>query len=634
MNKTKSLLTFVLCVFLAFFAVACGKAQPEGNVESGNGGNESVENSSNSSDQEAGFGLTPAGSKDVSLQIYLVGTDKIGVIVKADECVNVAPKSGSESGTHNIYVDMNGGYIQFGNMYGNIGFDDGTGNYTSYNLDSYSGGMIIAGTNMVYAEVNADGICNSAKFDGDFHMRCVDQTGGSTSDDTILEGNLSNVVKKVSEDEYAKLLAEELNNLQCVSPAQADWSGFYFSDNYSDAVGYLEGRVLDGGLVYLTGEVDDNRVELYGIEENYDKAEYDYDSYTNACVYNTFVGDDRIADVSLYKDDRSGNIGYSERSVNGGSQYKSVSLYQIVTDKHNAPKDYEDKDIFGLIDKKDVGDAQYFKAESDDYVITVSSPNSMYYGSGSGESVPCISYEMAGFDINGMMCESIHKYVFENEADAKKVYDYLNERSYSEANISGNVVYEKYDDTSNYPKISYVGYDWYGDCHYIYDPSNINGEYQNCKYLSKPLDASLYEVPMDTLLFFKKFPQGTHRSFETPDASLYVYLDSDNREMYVSDYRQDKDRMLGGGYGNTLRMDGLTATSIAYVNGYNVDISDYEYYVVVTEFEYGEDGVANVTEHRFKTSEHYKDVEVTLDNYKSKNPDKTVTLTFDMNHVE
>ena len=61
MNKTKSLLTFVLCVFLAFFAVACGKAQPEVNVESGNGGNESVENSSNSSDQEAVFGLTPAG---------------------------------------------------------------------------------------------------------------------------------------------------------------------------------------------------------------------------------------------------------------------------------------------------------------------------------------------------------------------------------------------------------------------------------------------------------------------------------------------------------------------------------------------------------------------------------------------
>ena len=162
--------------------------------------------------------------------------------------------------------------------------------------------------------------------------------------------------------------------------------------------------------------------------------------------------------------------------------------------------------MFNLFSRNDPDDSKYFKTKSDDYVIKASKPSSMYYGSGSGESVPCISYELAGFDTNEMMCESYHKYVFENEADAKKVYDYLSKRDYSNSEISGVVVYEWYDDTSHYPKLSYIGYDWLAECNYIYDPGNIGSEYASCEYLSKPVEAKRADVSMDSLLFFKKFP--------------------------------------------------------------------------------------------------------------------------------
>ena len=624
----KSLLPIFLIIILMFSFTACGKSD-DGTVDSASTGESYESTPGTNSESDSGTSSPTTSSGTSSVDVYLVDDDTIGIIIRSDESQGLVTSDNGSSGNILFRVDSENSYIQIDGRYGSIGFlPSGTDTYDSYQFDPYQGGTIIAGQNMTYASIYNQGICSKATFEGDY--RLVFQNGSNANE--LTSGDYSSITHKVSKEEFRGILKDAMDSMTVKEPAKAPWDAYFFTDNYSDYTAYLKAEVLKGGLVYLSGEVDGVETDIYGTEESYENASYDYGSYISARLHSVVTG--KSIDIDFHKDMYSGQIYYSENDYNDNSGvYKQISMYELSTGKKQAPDNYEDKDPLGLLSETNEGDSKYFKTKSDDYVVSVSSPSSMYYSEQSGDSVPCVAYEIAGFDVNDMLCESYHKYVFENEADAKKVYDFLSTRTYSESAITGKVVYEWYDDTSNYPKKSYLGYDWFTDVHYIYDPNNINGEYVSYKYVSKPYTAEEVEIPIDTLLFFKKLPSGTHYCFESPDATMYLYVDSDNIDISVNDYRNTEDTMLGGGYSSAYRfIDKSDVLSLSYVNGYDNSVGDYRKYVVITEFKINEEK-ADVIEKRYEVSS-FENVDITLDNYESKTPAKTLELSFDMQHVQ
>jgi hypothetical protein len=158
-------------------------------------------------------------------------------------------------------------------------------------------------------------------------------------------------------------------------------------------------------------------------------------------------------------------------------------------------------------------------------------------------------------------------------------------------------------------------------------PYYINDDDVMYYYISKPYSDSSSSMTIEDMLFWLKVPTGAHHSFESADASLYLFMDSGELSISLSDYREDS---MSNGIG-TMRNTGREAQSIYYATDYDHSDGSEINYVSVKEFKFDEDK-AYVTEYGYKV-DSFDTVDITLDNYKSKTPDTEKQLTFDMKNA-
>ncbi len=621
-SKFRVLISMILCLALMISAFsACGKSKdygggPEDNRGASSGEASGAEESSGevyvNTDNDGGgeYRETPTG--EASAEIYYVGTDKVAFVVTSDLCAKMLENSechffldGGEAS-----ANLESEYSSFGN---NI-----NGEWKSAQT-SASYGILFVGNNMFYCEMEGENIASIFPESGSYDLRFYDALKGDTI--SVGAGDFKDI-KKITEEDYATDIKTIVAGVQVAEPAQANWDGIYITEGYSDAVGALTIEKLPGGLVFVSGEMNDEPVAFPAKEEEYEEASYDYGSYIQAALHKR--NENGQIDISLRVEPEYTSFSYNfYNHKNGSSGYASLRLFG--GSSHAAPEGYVDEDRYGSVLRQDPKDSEFFKPSTDDYMIRVYEKSSKYYGE---QSEPCMEYMINSYDANEMLIDKRYKYVFDSAATAKKVYDALMANNYSTRllEVSGEVLYEWYTDSYRDTKKENMGYNWYADCHFMY-PYYINDDDVMYYYISKPYSDSSSSMTIEDMLFWLKVPTGAHHSFESADASLYLFMDSGELSISLSDYREDS---MSNGIG-TMRNTGREAQSIYYATDYDHSDGSEINYVSVKEFKFDEDK-AYVTEYGYKV-DSFDTVDITLDNYKSKTPDTEKQLTFDMKNA-
>ena len=616
--------SLVLCMMLVLSLLsACGKKnEAGGGASAGAGeGNQGAstfsEGSPESSQDEQVYSddnsySVPEATGNGEVTIYKVGTDRIAVIIKSDLCENI-----KENANCNFYID--GGEASSATLeasYASLGRNK-DGNWESVQADQYYGGLLY-GKNMYYVEFSGENIDELIPDSGNYDFRFYSSTSGNT--EVLGSGDYSSIVKKLDEASANEAIAAELSAFAAAEPAKVPWTGSYVTDDYSDNKGFINMTVLPGGLVHVQGKLNGKVVDFFSAESEYSEQNYDYGSYISG-VLKTRSQDIEMS-VSYTQEPEYTNITFNSNDYKTGD-YGYANLYKFTGVYNAKPDGYVDEDRYGIIASKDPGDDQYFKPATDNYIIKFYEKSSKYYNGG---DFPCMNYILTSYDENDMPVQNISKCVFENASDAQTIVDDINGRTYkySEGHISGNIVYEDYTEFSMSPKEYDLGYDWYVDCHYCY-PNYTYNDARDYMYVSKPITQAEKTVSLEDMVFWMSVPSGTHHSFESADAELYASVGRSSASFSIYDYREES--MLNS-IGN-LKFHGRTAEAITYTDSY--DEGDYQHYVAVKEFKFDEEK-AYVTEYRYKVKD-FKNVDITLDNYKSKTPDKTLELTFDMKNA-
>ncbi len=620
MRKIKRKISLLLVLMLCFtaFVTGCGNSPkildpPDQDQEVTDQDQSGDQNNSGSETGDSGKTDAKVEGKN-KISIYKVGDDKLVFIVEGDACEGVAPIDEYTDGKDSFFcwLDANGDSSQanLGTFWANVGHMKGD-EWVSYSNDYNTG--IISKKNVYYAEVSQPGLCNEISFADTYEFWLRSQSG---SDDKLIgEGKTSDLVKSISEEE----LTEIRNNLyEIVEPskaAEADWAGIYMTDSWSDVQGMVEVSVTEKGLLHFHTTFGDTEEDYFLEEFMYDKASYDYGDYIEAQCQS------QNPYLSFHYSQSEGQSPYL--SFHRDDPYLDVSMEKFAL-WHEAPADYDDSDRFGLISQKDPEDGTYFKPATDDYILRYQDPYGCWDGS---DTRPAVCINLYSFDVNGMQCDVKYKYIFENETDAKACYDYVTKNNSYSCNLAGNVMYASYDDNWFEEKMRLLPYDWYIDCHYIYN--YISDESKDYYYVSKPISKQEYSVSLEDVLFWRNVPEGNHYSFESKDVTMSMNVDKDSVDLYVYDYR-DYDNAMNSDTGY-IRFHGRSAESITYRESYDNATGGYRYFTYVKEFTFDE-SVCTVNEFRYPLDDP-KDPKVTLDNYKTQTPSREMTYTFDMTRV-
>lgn len=402
---------------------------------------------------------------------------------------------------------------------------------------------------------------------------------------------------------------------------EATWDGVYLADAYYFK-GYLNVEPADNGDVKFSLILGDYTKDYTGKEENYDFSSYDYGDYMYAEV--------KPNDNTFFRYNADPDHEYIEFSgqaptADGSTEDMWISFFKFDGSPHKAPKDYDDSDRFGMIARTDADDSSYYFADTDDYIIEYSKSSSMWDGD---DSTPCEEYNLYSFSEAGVEVGNRKtKFVFEDAADAKRSYDYqvqsYGSSDYYKFYLSDNIIYRFYSDGGN-SKIT-TAYNWYADCNYAFASTDM--DYLHYYYMSKPISSSVYNLSLEDLLYYRMV-SGEHRSLDTKDATLNVSISESDTYIYV--YDSSDDAMKGNGY-YLAKIDGRTLVSITADHYYHYNGKGYDYAIIVQEYSF-DDTEATVTEYQFEVDD-FATADITLDNYKSREADKTLSHRFDMTKV-
>ncbi|MBQ9458577.1 MAG: hypothetical protein IJU66_01425 [Oscillospiraceae bacterium] len=619
----KSIKRGMYILFALFFVTALAACGGKGGGAPAQN-NESGASQSEQSESAAAPVKISAGKADVT--VYKVGSDRLAFFVTGGCCEGVAPRGEYDEGSDMLWLAVGDDWetqVSMQTFYGNIGYRKGEEwvNYSSeYRTD------IVVSKNVYLVEITNPGICGEVPFDGAYELRCTPYGGDNTEEMTVASGKAADILKTVTEEEFTAIRAGIYMQVEPKQKAQGDWAGKYLTDQWSDTQGYMEAEVSELGLLHFHVITAGMEKDFFGEEHDYDKASYDYGDYVSA---QCDIGGQYVSASFHLSQDADGRTTVSFRydDYSSGGAYFSGDFERIDALWRQAPDGYEDVDRYGLISASEPGDAQYFVPATDDYYIRC---QNRYSYTADGVEYPCTYLELYSFDANGFVVDYKLKNVFENEAAASAVLRQMIAYGSEGCAVSGRAMYytREYAFSRYDTKLSHAGYHhWLVGCHYAYDRYASDSEYFSYGYLSKPFTERDFDVSIDDIIFLRGVPSGEHYCVDTQNASLYTGLGEQELSLYVYD---DYDGMVSGM--GTVRFHGRSAEDVNYYSAWDSATDSYHWQVVVKEYTFG-DEEAEVTEYRYNVEESALS-SVTLDNYKSKTADATLTHRFDLTRVK
>ena len=655
MKKTffQKLLTVVLCLTLAVSAAACG-----GNTDGNAGAN--VENSGGNQVESTDSGNSGSGSfadvvasvaSDVKeaaagappVTIYKVGSDLIAFCVKSNECSRLKSTDPSKNSDWQLSLrteDYNT-QVQFEEYGSYCWWHEHEGDEGQHASSNYENSYLTDDT--CFETISYPGICDTFKLEGELTFEA--HNGMQDKHEEIAKFDASAAVKNITLEELADIAAEICGK----EVTEGDWAGVYKSDGYGDVNGLAEVSVTEHGGIIIHTVIDGQEKTYVGYEatpEGYEpNDEYIYMDIKLLNGPNEFEHEDYTERISIQYSkhfDWSSNAeglswSYDKWTRDGESEYKYTSL-NAFTERFVAPKDYVDEDPTGLLARKDPDDDQYFKPATDDYVISVNANYSFE------DDKKCQYYTLNSFDVNGFTVEEQKmKMVFENAADAKAYYDkqlanYGDSYNYK---LSDNILYYSYKRSNNSTrnlnsKYSTMrqGYgDWYVNCHYAKGWYNEEGKPEYVTYISKPYTDKEFKMSLEDTVFWDSIPNGDHRSLETKDAYLSLYISSYDLDVRFTGYGElDSEGHRFVGNIPEFRFTGKSFVGANLDYQWNYQTDKVEYYLFFTEIEFDEKE-AQATQYWFKLADE-NDASVTFDNFKTKTPELVLTQKYDMTRAE
>lgn len=637
----------LMLYFALIFLVACGgggssdSGNSGGTVDGGGSSIGTVDGGGSSDSGNRGFteavndvkeALTGSGN---SLTIYKVGSDLIAFALKGGFCKELMPKGEwEESDTR--FTLRNGDYstqAQFSTFYTDCWWRKGE---ESNNAGTgYDRAKVTE--NVYFAAISYPGICDVLNFSGELTLESFNnRSGGENKTIAVIDG--SKAVKSVDEVEFVDEVAQLLN----VGTPECNWAGTYKTDRYGDAKGYVEVTVTEHGGIVLDCSLDLDDRTYVGFEKLPDGWEHDDPDY----VYRHFqllngYGNNESKRVDFQYTWRSWTNGdtedsltwtYDEWTADGASNYRSASMDRF-EERHVAPADYRDEDYNGYIARKDPEDETFFKPLSDDYIITLSINTTM-------SDMPCDVYNLYCFDANGFALADFKcKYVFKDNADAKKYYDESKKKygDYYNYDLCDSIVYYSYKQdsdetyrttTAKFQVMMQSGYEWYVNCNYNYGRKRDDGTYYGLMYVSKPYTEKEYKFGLTDQLYWEDIPADYYYSIENPDAYVYLGMDSYSTYFNFSGYVDDKRNNMESP--EEIHINGRSVVGAKLSRKTETATGKRFYLLTFAEIECGDTEV-QVTEYMFKLSDMY-DTSINFDNYKSKTPDLTLTQRYALKH--
>lgn len=635
MKSIKKVVALVLLLIAAFSLCACGKKSeaqddmPAGAAEWSENEDDTAYNGDSSaadirSGEAAGSGYTgesgeqmntEEASKGQSLGIYRVGEDKMAFLISGDMSKIIYDAWISivvEEFGNRCEVILGRDMVSF--------FGENVGSLI-FGYDS-----ITSQENYYIASVEDPGLCKRFPTEGDLVIM-TDSGDGEMGE--LLRTPAQSVIKDITEEECKKAIAEFTRNIAPEHKAQADWTGAYVTDGYGDFNGYIEADVMENGRVHFVLHLKDGTEEFYLEESSYSNELYDgYEYILASCPVDANdpgVSRDFQYHYDAYYGDTSITYNIDDFSTNEYGDFCNASFYRVSgAGYHCAADDYVDEDRFGCLSEKYPYDSECFVPVTDNYSMEYSSPDYLYVD---GDDLLCSTTQLLSYDVNNFVVGCSTRYVFETEEEAKKAYDYyVDSQGISidppyKYTVKGKVFYKEMTDScvqyyrDNYKSLSYG--EWYVGCHYLY--RYTDEDYKAYAYFSKPVSEEEFSVSVEDVVKWLELEEGYYPCKESEDARLMVSLDGNSQGFYMRDTSMN---YMRGDFG-LIRVHGMTFDSMMYMTG--------AHEIYVKEITVGEEETT-VTEYVFDNID-FDNVEITLDNYKTKTPARTKTYHFDMTKI-
>lgn len=642
--------SFILIMILALVLcmVGCGSDEntPEGSgladtfakaVENAFGSGDSGDNISQGSDYADTVDYNDAQPTDssestlddVELSFYCVGDNKLHVKVED------LAKTGCINDTCYVYIDIddNKGSVNISKDYGSMGFNDDNGNWSSANEKGYMITNDVAG-----ATFEMDGLSRRITEGMKYRLSINNNTNSIQA-----EGKIG-AIKMISDSELSEVVANEEIMYTPEHRANDFWAGEYMletSTYENDMMIYTYGTVdiditENGGIRVAMSVGGEDTVHILK-EDNFEVVEYSYGKAISGRASLPNESSNNDFELTYSKEpDYYGYMTISEHTyVDNNYVSNNYSLYPMESTGAVAPEGYKDEDEYGYVEEILSNPSHVLYPERENYIIKVEKSFDYVWNEQTETSTeyPRILLHLLEYDDNGFQCRSKKLLIYENEAAASQVRSYnmswynLDEYTLTQ---NGNQIFvgEKHDtpynETMDYVMRSYTCYD---GAHYAnretYDDNTF------CyAYSSKPFDSKSSKPGKELIKMISGVPIGTHRGLESADASFSTsfWVGNEGVTLSFSAYMDDNYQNHFASDSDKVVFDGNNATVMNY--GINYDGTGC---INIFEVNFGAE-VSSITQKKFIT-ENPSNAGVTLENYKSKTPDETITQTYDMVRV-
>lgn len=398
------------------------------------------------------------------------------------------------------------------------------------------------------------------------------------------------------------------------------WEGTYFFEVYDyDTESYLKGMgdiTVSGDKVQFDYTLDGEEFSKTFTETSYDEAHYDYGDYTTATAQD---GEDRLN--FSWEEGYTPTISYEFQDKGGSYLYADLSRFSSegLAEK---PANYDDSDYKNYITDNALNDhSGFFTPNGDDFGIYFTANDQIYISE--DEKYPAMRATLYNFDVNGYSKDYVDKYIMEDTAAAQRVYEYWRDEYHydeDEIGLDGKNFYRFYDYSGSTKTNLATWNTTYKNCHYN-KRSVENDQYYSCVYFSKPLE-NLSMMDLDMAKYLYSVPSGDHMSIDTKDCTMSInfYFNSGFPSLDISGYSDGSSF-----YNSGINRFGDMSVEMMYYDSYNKSIS-------VTEIAF-KDTEAESTQYIFENID-FANVDITLDNFKSKNAAKTISHRYDMTRVK
>ncbi len=509
--------------------------------------------------------------------------------------------------------------------------------------------IYMKGDTSAYFEVTRDGMWNKIpELKGMFKLK-------NPNGEVLASGNTSELVSAVSETGISEIRESAYSGFKAKTKGQTEWEGNWMSSGSSRDTVYISVKVLDGGVIKVSGIVNDSQVEYYLEEESFTRSQYEVNGKADLCrevyprdydyensismSYNSFEWENLSSGPSI-------SFRTSKRLEDNNYAYVDATLTKVNGTWHQMPEGYKDEDVLGAYKRPaDAGDAEFFTPVTDDYMITFwHSEDGMSFYSYSDRKFSVKDRALLrSFNKNGYGLVEVDKFIFDTSAEAKLAYETVtadaSNVSYKVYNYKDNVVYITYD-WSNY----YGGYNttfvkkdelekysskFYIGAHFLYDVQTE--KYYKYSYFSKPYTTTEFEITPLQMTFW----QNKDSHVDCKENDVY-WLCSDIDEYYfnisieITDSTKAKElpgHQLYPGRNIYVRYRGETLEGI-YAGTLYDDEGKRHYVMVVNDYRIVGNEIT-LTQYVYDIDNPFSEA-VTLDNYKTLTPKESGTYTFEI----